>query len=142
MANTYTAKIRKKSNGDVIEIASGGYINVLSGGAIKLAGTSISLVAAPVAGIAAGYKVARGTATLDGSNPTPVATGLTTIVAAVVTQKSAVTPGDDPSAFTVDYTGSDGTLNIYAWKNTGGTDPTLVASTNNAATVDWVAIGT
>lgn len=95
-----------------------------------------------VAGVASGYKIARGTATLDGSNPTTVATGLTTIVAAVATLKSATTPGDDPSWVSVDYTGSDGNLNIYAWKNTGGTDPTLVASTNNAATFDWIAIGT
>jgi hypothetical protein len=134
----YTAKVRKKSNGDVLEVASGGSIDILSGGALKLAGSSIN----PVAGVGSGYKIARGEATLDGSNPTPVATGLATIVAAAVVQKSSTTPGDDPSAFTVDYTGSDGTLNIYAWKNTGGTDPTLVASTNNAAVVSWLAIGT
>lgn len=99
-------------------------------------------VAAGVAGVAAGYKVARGTATLDGSNPTTVATGLTTIVAAVVGLKSATAPGDDPSWLSHNYTGSDGNLDIYAWKNTGGTDPTLVASTNNSATVDWIAVGT
>jgi hypothetical protein len=35
----------------------------------------------------------------------------------------------------------DGTLNVYAWKNTSGTDPTLVASTGTE-TFDWIAIGT
>lgn len=95
-----------------------------------------------VTGVGGGYKVARGTATLDGSNPTTVATGLTTIVAAVVGLKSATAPGDDPSWLSHNYTGSDGNLDIYAWKNTGGTDPTLVASTNNTATVDWIAVGT
>lgn len=88
------------------------------------------------------YRIARGEATLDGSNPTPVTTGLNTIVAAYAVQKSATTPGDDPSAVTVDYTGSDGTLNLYAWKNTGGTDPTLVASTNSSAVYCWIAVGT
>ena len=93
-----------------------------------------------MAGVAAGYRLTYGTATLDGSNPTAVATGLTHVMGAVVTQKKATSPGDDPIIFTVDYSGVDGTLNIYAWK-TDGTDPTLVASTNNSATVDWVAFG-
>lgn len=89
-----------------------------------------------------GLKIARGTATLDGSNPTTVATGLNTIVAAVVSLKAASTPGDDPSWVSHNYSGADGNLDIYAYKNTGGTDPTLVASTNSSATFDWIAIGT
>ena len=101
----------------------------------------LRVVDQPVAGVAAGYKLARGTATLDGSNPTTVATGLTTIVAAVACIKKATAPGDDPVAVTVNYSGSDGNLDIYAWKH-DGTDPTLVASTNNSATIDWIAIGT
>jgi hypothetical protein len=123
-------------------------VAALRGGdqALMLDGTAMTASAATlnaaVAGVAAGYKIARGTATLDGSNPTTVATGLTTIVTAVASLKSATAPGDDPSWLSVNYSGSDGNLDIYAWKNTGGTDPTLVASTNNAATVDWIAIGT
>lgn len=85
-----------------------------------------------------GLKVRAGTATLDGSNPTPVTTGLSTIVAATVSLKATATPGDDPTSFSVGYSG--GTLNIYAYK-TDGTDPTLVASTNSSATVDWIAVG-
>lgn len=88
------------------------------------------------------YRIARGEVTLDGSNPTPVTTGLNTIVSAQVTLKSASAPGDDPSWVSVDYSGSDGTLNVYAWKNTGGTDPTLVASTSSTAVFCWTAIGT
>lgn len=90
----------------------------------------------------AAYRVARGEATLDGSNPTPITTGLNTIVSATVSLKSSSAPGDDPSWASVDYTGSDGTLNLYAWKNTGGTDPTLVASTNSSAVFCWIAVGT
>lgn len=99
-------------------------------------GTVLGMIQAAVAGLG---KIVGGEVTLDGGNPTPVVTGLTTILAAMVIQKSTAAPGDDPSAFTIDY--SAGTLNIYAWKNTGGTDPTLVASTNNAAVVTWIAIG-
>lgn len=87
-------------------------------------------------------RVARGTATLDGTNPTPVATGLTTIVAATATLKSTAAPGLDPTLITVGYSGTDGTLNLYAWKPTGAGDATLIASTNATATVDWVASGT
>lgn len=97
----------------------------------------------PVAGLTAGSKLARSAtaAALDGSNPTPIATGLATIVAAGVQLRGTAAPGDNTSVLTTDYTGSDGTLNVYAWKNTGGTDPTLVASTGTE-TFDWWAIGT
>lgn len=95
-----------------------------------------------VSGAGAGYKIARGgAAALDGSNPTPIATGLTTIVAAVVQLRGTAAPGDNTSVLTTDFTGSDGTLNVYAWKNTSGSDPTLVASTGTE-TFDWIAIGT
>lgn len=99
---------------------------------------------AAVPGVAAGYKIARGEVTLDGSNPTSVVTGLATVVAVVATLKAATTPGDDPSWLSVNYGGgvTAGTFDVYAYKNTGGTDPTLVDSTNNAAVFSWIAIGT
>lgn len=113
--------------GATLEVKSGGIINVQTGGAIKYNGVASTGV------------IKSGTVTLDGSNPTPVTTGLTTVVTGLVSMKSTATPGDDPVYFTVDYSG--GTLNVYAWKNTTGTDPTLVASTNNTVTIDWVAVG-
>ena len=84
--------------------------------------------------------LASGTVTLDGSNPTPVTTGLTTITGASVSLYSSTAPADDPSWLSCTWT--DGTLNVYAWKYTSGTDPTLVASTDSAAVVTWVATGT
>ena len=30
---------------------------------------------------------------------------------------------------------------VYAWKNTSGTDPTQVASTDNARLVNFIAVG-
>lgn len=146
---SYGTKVQEREGGNLLAIASGGSLDIESGGTLKIAGADktaalAASVATPVAGIAASYKLARGEATLDGSNPTSVTTGLTTVVAAVASLKSAVAPGDDPSWLSVDYGGSvaAGTLDIHAWKNTGGTDPTLVASTNNSAVVSWIAIGT
>ncbi len=97
-------------------------------------------VANAVAGFASGYKLARGEVTLDGGNPTPIATGLASVVACTVTLKATSTPGDDPTSFSVDY-GASGTVNLYAYK-TDGSDPTLIASTNSAAVVSWIAVGT
>lgn len=82
-----------------------------------------------------------GSVTLDGTNPTPVTTGLSKVLGGVVSLKQSTAPGDDPSWLSCDWSGTDGTLNVYAWKNTGGTDPTLVASTNNTAVVSWIAYG-
>ncbi len=95
-----------------------------------------------VVGVAAGYKVARGEAALDGSNPTPVATGLATVVAFTATLKGTAAPGDSTSVLTADISGA--TVNVYAWKHTTGGaagNPTLVASTGTESFY-WVAIGT
>ena len=106
----------------------------------KFSGTTVSNV---ILGTSSGKKVVGGVVTLDGSNPTPVVTGLATVVGAVATIQKSSTPGDDPIVLTVDFGGgvTAGTVNIYAWK-TDGTDPTLVASTDNATVVSWIAYGT
>lgn len=80
-----------------------------------------------------------GEVALDGSNPTPVATGLTTITSVALTLKSTSAPGD--STAVLSYGVSGGTLNIYGWMNTSGTDPTLVASTGTE-TVGYIVAGT
>lgn len=92
-----------------------------------------------VYGIGNGYKLARGSVALDGTNPTPVATGLTSIVGAVAQLRGATTPGVGTSVLTTGVSGS--TLNIYAWKITATDNATLAASTGTE-TVDWIAIGT
>jgi hypothetical protein len=85
------------------------------------------------------YKVASGTVTLDGTNPTSVATGLKTLVSAVATVKATDALGDATHSLSVNY-GSDGQLDIYGWMPISGSDPTLVASTG-VEEVDWVAVG-
>jgi hypothetical protein len=92
-----------------------------------------------VAGAAAGYKIARGSTTLDGANPTSVSHGLSTVVAHCVAIDSTVAP-NDPSTVTSAVSGS--TLNIYAWKPTSAGTTTLVASTVTTVNVEWVCVGT
>lgn len=143
MATTFGPKVVMDNQGDKLVVKSGGVADIESGGALKIAGNDVTAILATApAAVAAGYKIARGgAAALDGSNPTPIATGLTTIVAAVVQLRGTAAPGDNTSVLTTDFTGSDGTLNVYAWKNTSGNDPTLVASTGTE-TFDWIAVGT
>lgn len=106
-------------------------------GLITKTGAQVNLL---VEGVAGGYKLARGAATLDGSNPTTAATGLTTVVACTVEgPAAAAVPGDDPQG-AVGFINTTN-LDIYAW-GTNGTDPTPVASTNNTAVFYWVCIGT
>lgn len=145
---SYQPKVYREQGGDrqvvasggSIDVESGGELDVEAGGALKIAGTDVAAVlAAAVAGVAAGYKVARGETALDGSNPTDIATGLTTIVAAAVALKGTSAPGLGTSVVT--YATSAGTLSVYAWKPTDATDPTLIASTGTE-TVGWIAIGT
>ena len=90
-------------------------------------------------GVAAGYKIARGETALDGSNPTPVTTGLTTCIAFVAVLKGSVAPGVGTSVLTAVISGGD--ANVYAWKVTATGDCTLIASTGTESFY-WVAIGT
>lgn len=111
-------------------------------GELRLNGSDIgaTVAAGSVAGAAAGYALARGETALDGGNPTPVATGLATVIAFVATLKGTATPGDSTAVLTANIAGAAGNVDVYAWK-TNGTDPTFIASTGTE-TFYWVAIGT
>lgn len=111
---------------------------------LKVGGTDkttavAAAVTTPVAGVAAGYKIARGETALDGSNPTPVATGLTTIVACIVSLKGTAAPGVGTSSVTYDWSATN--VDLYGWKVTSNADSTLIASTGTE-TIGWVCIGT
>lgn len=87
------------------------------------------------------FEINGGVDALDGSNPTPIVTGIKNITAFTCTLNFNVAPGDNTSVLTYDFAGdSIGTVNVYAWKNTTGTDPTLVASTGTE-NFSWIAIG-
>jgi len=139
--------------GDLVYAAASGKVattgTILEGKAVHATGadgdivevmsTEAASAAIHVSGVAAGYKVARGETALDGSNPTPVATGLTTVIAFVATLKGTAAPGVGTSVLTAEISGA--TANVYAWKVTGAGDTTLIASTGTESFY-WVAVGT
>lgn len=133
-------------SGGKVSVKSGGVLNIETGGQLQINGSDVtaSVAGVAVAGVAAGYKIARGEATLDGSNPTPITTGLATVVAAIAVLKTAVAPGVGTTTITVDYGGgvTAGELDIHAWKPTSSGNPTLIASTDSSSVVSWIAIGT
>lgn len=120
-------------------------IGVCVGGATATATTcrvrlTPSLPTVPMSGVAAGKRITGGTIALDGSNPTNITTGLTTVEAVTLTLVGASAPGVGTSVVTTG-TISGGTVPIYGWKPTSASDTTLVASTGTE-TVNWIAIGT
>jgi len=114
-------------------------LNILDG--VTKTASEINLLAA---GVAAGYKIARGVATI-GSASDDVAAGLTTVVAAVVSlvgdpslthMYSSCTVGDQAGA------PAAGSIRIKSWKPTATGDVTPTAATSTFANVAWIAIGT
>lgn len=96
-----------------------------------------------VEGVASGYKVARGVATITGSGT--VVTGLATVVAIVATMSAdaSLTNGNAVTATIGDQAGTPaaGSVIIKVWKPTANNDTTPVASAA-AVGVNWIAIGT
>lgn len=128
------------ASGGTQTVASGGILDIASGGALKIAGTDVTaILATSPAAVAAGYKIARGETALDGSNPTPVTTGLATITGCATTIKTTSAPGVSTSVVTYDT--SSGTMNLYGWKVTNSSTTTLIASTGTD-TIGWVCVGT
>jgi len=126
-------------------------VDVLAIADLKLgagAGTSVSRTAAQinllVQGAEAGYKIARGTATI-GAASEDIATGLTTVVGAVVSlvgdpsmthMFSTCTVGNQTNAPIA------GSIRIKSWKPTAVGDVTPIAASGVFANVAWIAIGT
>jgi len=136
---TYPNGFQIRQGGNAV-VPTGKSLDIESGGALKIAGTDVTaILATSPAAVAAGYKIARGETALDGSNPTAVATGLTTVVAFVATLKGTAAPGVGTSILTADISGA--TANVYAWKVTGAGDTTLIASTGTESFY-WIAVGT
>jgi hypothetical protein len=141
---TNVAKVHKDGP-DLLTIESGGAIDVLSGGALKFAGTDRSAqLAAAIAGTSAGKKFVAGQLTTVTATDT-VVTGLATVIACGATLDDS--PGDDPmlvSATLGDQAGAPaaGSIIVKTWKNTGGTDPTPVAASTFSKKVNWWAYGT
>lgn len=135
------AKFTKTAAGNkAIGIAAADAASGDATGAVSLEEVPTGIVNA-VAGVGAGYKVARGETALDGTNPTPVATGLATVIAFTATLKGTAAPGVGTSVLTANIAGAAGNVDVYAWKPTSNADPTLVASAGTESFY-WTAIGT
>lgn len=110
-----------------LDLATGDSFNVVSGDVI-VNGSSVTV------GVATGYKVARGSTALDGSNPTTVATGLTTVVACTGTllRNTAVSSG---TALLTHAAASGANVDWYGW---------VIAGSASAGTevFEWVCVGT
>jgi hypothetical protein len=106
---------------------------------LSIDGSSVTAIeAGGIIGVASNYKLARGVTALDGTNPTPVTTGLGTVVAFTCTLAGTATPGVGTSVLTYDISG--GTVNVYAWKVTNSSTTTLIASTGTESFA-WIAVG-
>jgi hypothetical protein len=103
-------------------------IKVIPGGF----GSSTEVVLPTVAG--SGSKIAAGTGTLDGSNPTTISTGLTSVLAFTATKIDTDGVGAG-TAFLTHGTPSGGSVDVYAWVAAG------TASTSTE-TFSWIAVGT
>jgi len=127
-----------------IKVPSGAEIDIESGGALKIAGTDeTATLAAALAGVAAGYKIARGVEAVTGT--ATVVTGLSTVVAVIACPQDDL-DGDalaGVSATIGDQDGSPaaGSVVLKCWKSNGDGDATLVAA-DAEKNVNWIAIGT
>lgn len=109
-----------------------GDVGITNGGVTSIA-AGITTHALAI-GVATGYAIARGITALDGSNPTTVVTGLTTItgIGVVLNRSTALSSA---TAFVTYNNISGGSFDLYAWVVAG----TASTGTENVA---WVAIGT
>lgn len=119
--------------------ASAAELNIMDG--VTKTAAQINLL---TAGVAAGYKVARGQHTTVDENDT-VVTGLATVVAVVASLN------DDPvagcqfvTASIGDQAGAPaaGSVLIKTWKATAAGDTALIAASTFSKKVNWIAIGT
>lgn len=102
-----------------------------------------AVINAAVAGVAAGYKIARGMHTTVAAADT-VVTGLTTVVAAVAVLDAD--PTTDPLFVTCSIGNqagapAAGSIYIKGWKPTAVNDVTPVAATTFTKKVAWIAVG-
>jgi hypothetical protein len=126
----------------------GGEIDIVSGGKLKINGVDVTAGAggSNVAGVAAGYKVARGVHQQVAASDT-VVTGLTTVVAVIASWRDTPTLKQMFVTATIgDQAGAPaaGSVLIKTFKPTANNDVTPTAATDftDNLSVDWIAIGT
>lgn len=127
-------------------VPAGHEINVEAGGALKVADVDLTAALAagvetPVAGVAAGYKVARGVSAVTGT--LEITSGLATVIAAVACLAEDLSlAGLGATVEIPTQTGGDaGKFTAKVWKATASGDVTPLAA-DAAKSVAWVAVGT
>jgi len=121
------------------KVVSESELNVLDGLTVTTA--KINLL---TQGVASGYKIARGVATIGSASDT-IVTGLATVVDAVVSLVGDPSMTHMSSTCTVgNQTGQPvaGSIVIKSWKPTAVGDVTPIAASDVFANVAWIAIGT
>jgi hypothetical protein len=120
----------------------GGVIEIVSGGALKIAGTdrTAALSTAPAA-VAAGYKIARGVTAVTGT--ADVTTGLATVVSCTATLATDVSLNANDASISIPTQsgGTAGHVTLKVWKPTATNDVTPIASTS-ATNTAWLCVGT
>ena len=141
---SYNTKVQLRQGGDALAVASGGSIDIESGGALKIAGVDVTSTVSGgnvgAAGGASGYKVARGVHVQVAASDT-VSTGLTTVVAVVVSPIAAPTAKQAFVSATIgDQNGAPaaGSIYIKTWKSTYAAADDFTDTLSYA----WVAVGT
>ena len=107
-------------------VASGGTLAVASGGTFTVNGSAVL--------------IARGSTVLDGSNPTYITTGLTTIAACALNVQGNGAPTVASSTHLLTYTGTTGQLLVYGWRPTSSNSSNLTASTATDG-FSWICAG-
>lgn len=125
-------------SGGEIDIQTGARINIETGGTLEFNGTDktaalAAATATPVAGVAAGYKLARGEAAVTGSSD--IATGLATVVAVTVSLEAVGVGAGDAYLVTAKQHATPGTITVECWEDDG-------SAAENAGQVHWIAVGT
>lgn len=92
-----------------------------------------------VAGVGAGYKIARGSTSVTGATAGDVTTGLATVVSVTATLgEDASLAGNNATAA---LGGTAGHITLKVWKPTASGDCTPILATA-AKVVNWIAVGT
>lgn len=129
---TYQTKIYVDSGGDRLNVASGGTIDVQSGGKFMIAGSDRTTAAnLAVIAASAGKKIVGTTVSIPASGSSTVASGLTTVDYAVGSLK---TLDSDHGGIATTWSSGNVTITLYA------VGSTTVSTT--AGTATYFAVGT
>lgn len=131
-------------SGGKLEVQSGGVLDIESGGALQVAGVDkTAILNAAVAGVAAGYKVARGVAA-DVTAAEEITSGLATVVAATACLAGDPVVGEAmwvTVSIPAQVGGDAGKFTVKTWKPTANDNATPTAGTGDHD-VAWIAVGT